>query len=120
MSHETESIKSRWAKTVNKYRQEIGITWNDMKEMNKKDLKTRIREWDTRRWRNDMEGKPTLKWYKDGKKNIQYDQCYTNSMNSKILARARTNTLQVEEFVHRRNREHNTICRLCGLEEEDL
>ena len=41
-------------------------------------------------------------------------------MNSKILAKARTNTLQVEEFVHRRNRDHNTICKLCGLEEEDL
>ena len=62
----------------------------------------------------------TLKWYRDGKKGIQYDQCYTNNLNSKIFARARTNTLQVEEFKHRRNRDHDTICKLCGTEEEDL
>ena len=67
-----------------------------------------------------MEDKPTLKWYKQGKSGIQYDQCYTNSISSNYLARARTNTLQVEKFIHRRNRDHNTICRLCGLEEEDL
>ena len=68
MSHKTETIKGRWAKAVNKYRQEIGLTWNDIKEINKKDLKTRIRDWDTRRWRTDMEEKNTLKWHRDGKK----------------------------------------------------
>ena len=39
---------------------------------------------------------------------------------SKLLARARTNTLQVEEFVHRRDRGHSKICKLCGIEDEDL
>ena len=28
--------------------------------------------------------------------------------------------LQVEEFIHRRNRDHDKTCRLCGLEEEDI
>ena len=46
--------------------------------------------------------------------------CYKNGYNSKLLARARTNTLQVEEFIHRRNRNHETLCKLCGREEEDL
>ena len=36
------------------------------------------------------------------------------------MAKARTNTLQVEEYMHRRNRNHEKTCRLCGLEEEDL
>ena len=67
-----------------------------------------------------MQDKDTLKWYRDGKTGIQYDQCYTNNLSSKIYARARTNTLQVEEFKRRGNRNHNTICKLCGLEEEDL
>ena len=61
-----------------------------------------------------------MKWYKEGKKNIQYDLCYTNNTSSKILARARTNTLQVEEFIHRRNGNHDTTFKLCGQEEEDL
>ena len=67
-----------------------------------------------------MEEKETLKWYKEGKRKIQYDQCYRNGLNSKLLARARTNTLQVEEVIQRRCREHSKICRLCELEEEDL
>ena len=71
-------------------------------------------------WRNDLEEKPTLKWYKQGKPSIQYDQCYTNSISSNYLAKARTNTLQVEEYMLRRNRNHEKTCRLCGLEEEDL
>ena len=68
----------------------------------------------------DMQEKETLKWYREGKKGIQYDQCYMNSPSSSYLARARTNTLQVEECIHRRNREHDKVCRLCGLEDEDL
>ena len=37
-----------------------------------------------------------------------------------MLAKARTNTLQVEEVLHRRNRDHDKTCKLCGAEEEDL
>ena len=47
-------------------------------------------------------------------------QCYTNSINSNYLAKARTNTLQVEEYFYRRNKNHDKICKLCGLEDEDL
>ena len=71
-------------------------------------------------WEENMEEKETLKWYRRGKKKIGYDMCYRNTYSSKLLARARINTLQVEEFIHRRNRNHSKICRLCGRDEEDL
>ena len=87
--------------------------------MNKKELKNKIRERDTKLWEENMEDKETLKWYRVGKKKIGYDMCYRNTYNSKLLARARTNTLQLEEFIHRRNRNHNKLC-LCGRNEEDL
>ena len=83
-------------------------------------MKLKIREWGNQKWKEELEERPTLKWYKQGKPCIQYDQCYTNSLNSKIFARARTNTLQVEEFIHRRDRDHSKICKLCRREEEDL
>ena len=67
-----------------------------------------------------MQEKDTLKWYRRGKKKIGYDNCYINTQSAKLLARARTNTLQVEEYIHRRDRNHNKMCRLCGIEEEDL
>ena len=91
-----------------------------MIEINKKDMKNKVKDRDTRIWRENMEEKDTLKWYREGKRNIQYDQCYRNGLNSKLLARARTNTLKLEEVIHRRCREHDKTCRLCGLEDEDL
>ena len=57
---------------------------------------------------------------KRGKNKVGYENCYRNTYGSKLLARARTNTLQVEEFVHRRDRNHNKVCRLCGMEDENL
>ena len=68
MSHELETVKGRWAKAVNKFRQELGLNWNDLREINKKDMKTRIRDRDTRIWRTDMQEIDTLKWYREGKK----------------------------------------------------
>ena len=67
-----------------------------------------------------VKSKPTLKWYNEGKHNIQYNMCYNNSISSNYLAKARTNTLHLEEYHARRNRNHNKACRLCGLEDEDL
>ena len=120
MKHDLETGKGRWAKTVDRYRQEIGLSWNDMIEINKKDIKNKVKDRDTRIWREKMEEKETLKWYRKGKEKIQYDQCYRNGLSSKLLARARTNTLKLEEVIYRINREYNKTCKLCGAEEEDL
>ena len=120
MNHEVETNKGKWMKAANKYKQELGLTWEDIRTLDKKSLKKVVREWDNQKWRNNLEEKPTLKWYKQGKQSIQYDQCYTNSIGSNFLAKARTNILQVEEYMHRRNRNHDKVCRLCDLEDEDL
>ena len=120
MEHDLETGKGRWSKTVHKYRQELRIRYNNLKDMSKKEIKNKVRERDTKLWEENMEEKETLKWYRRGKKKIGYDMCYRNTYSSKLLARARTNTLQVEEFIHRRNRNHSKICRLCGRDEEDL
>ena len=61
--------------------------------MDRRNLKMKIREWDNQKWKEELEEKPTLKWYREGKPNIQYDLCYTNSISSNYLAKARTNTL---------------------------
>ena len=121
MDHEVETNKGKWMKAANKYKQELGLTWENIRMLDKKkSLKKVVREWDNQKWRDDLEEKPTLKWYKQGKPSIQYDQCYTNSISSNYLAKARTNTLQVEEYMHRRNINHDKTCRFCVLEEEDL
>ena len=55
MEHDLETGKGRWSKTVNKYRQELGIRYNELKEIGKKDMKNKVRERDTRRWEEDMQ-----------------------------------------------------------------
>ena len=120
MEHDLVTNKGRWANMIQKYSQEIGIEQEELKILERKTLKEKIREKDTRVCEENMEEKETLKWYRRGKRKIGYEGCYRNSFSAKILAKARTNTLQVEEFIHRRNRNHSMICRLCGREEEDL
>ena len=35
MCHELETTKGRWAKTVDKFRQKLGMTWDDLREISK-------------------------------------------------------------------------------------
>merc|ERR1712030_7663 len=102
MLHDLETGKGRWAKEVKKLEREFGLEQDELKIIGKKELKEKIRE------------KETMKWYKNGKKKIGYEECYRNSMSSKIFAKARTNTLQVEEVIHRRDRGHDKMCKMCG------
>ena len=120
MTHDLETGKGRWAREVKKLEQELGLGQDELKTISKKDLKEKIKEKDTKKWEEGMEEKETLKWYRRGKNKIGYEDCYRNTYGSKLLARAKTNTLQVAEFVHRRDRNHNKICELCGMEDEDL
>merc|ERR1712082_289410 len=64
--------------------------------------------------------KSTLEYYREGKTKIGYESCYRNNTNSLFLARARINSLKLEEAKGRGNKFHNKICKLCGLEEENL
>merc|ERR1712030_38019 len=120
MLHDLETGKGRWAREVKKLEREFGLEQEELKTIGKKELKEKKREKDTRKWEEGLEEKVTMKWYKNGKNKIGYDECYRNTQSSKILAKARTNTLQVEEVLHRRDRNHDKTCKLCGSEEEDL
>ena len=68
-----------------------------MEEMDREELRIKIREHDTKKWRDNMNEKSTLYIYREAKKKIRYEDCYSNSYQSEILAKARTNTLQLEE-----------------------
>ena len=62
----------------------------------------------------------TLQWYNEAKRYIGYDECYRNNKNSEYLAKARTNSLQLEEHLGRGRRNYDKTFKLCSLEEEDL
>ena len=64
--------------------------------------------------------KKTLKWYLQGKQRIAYENCYRNNGHSAFLAKARTNSLQLEEHLGRGKPHYDKTCKLCGEEEEDI
>ena len=87
--------------------------------MEKKELKLKIREFDTNMWQEEMLHKPSLKWYRVEKKNIGYEMCYSNNINSTYLAKARTNSLQLEDHLGRGIPGYDKTYKLCKTEEED-
>ena len=95
--------KGRWYTNTNHYREELGLTWESLYEMSKKELKRRIRIYDTEKWYHNLENKSTLKYYAAGKTRIGYEFCYRNNVNSTFLARARINSLKLEEAKGRGN-----------------
>ena len=60
MSHEKQTKKGEWIRTANAYRMELGITWENLIDIDRKQLKTKIREWDTQQWMEEVLHKPTL------------------------------------------------------------
>ena len=120
MQHTIERRTGKWFRTVNGYVEDLGLEWSDIYQMSKVDLKRIIRDYDTRIWEETIAAKSTLKYYKEGKTRIGYDFCYRNNANSMFLARARTNSLKLEEAKGRGKPNYNKNCKLCDMEEEDI
>ena len=91
-----------------------------MREIEKKTLKKKIIEFDTQIWKKEMMQKPSLKWYRVGKEDIGYEICYKNDISSTYLAKARTNSLQLEDQIGRGIANYDKTCKLCAEEGEDL
>ena len=61
MNDEIEKEKGQWIKTINNYRMELGMSWEVLRNKDRKTLKDRIKEYDTHMWMQGMYQKPTLK-----------------------------------------------------------
>ena len=46
MEHDIHTERSEWSRTANKYRTKLGLTWDDIKDMDRKKLKSMIKDWD--------------------------------------------------------------------------
>ena len=96
MNHDIGTGKGQWIRAINEYREKLGISWPEFRMLEKKELKRKIREYDTQIWMEEMLHKPSLQWYRIGKKKIGYEMCYRNTKHSAYLAKAKTNFLQLE------------------------
>ena len=55
---------NKWNKTMTEYMSEIGMKDEEWEEMSKDDIKKRVREFDNKRWSENLEGKTTLEVYR--------------------------------------------------------
>merc|ERR1711874_959448 len=51
MKHTIDKEKGRWFKTINEYRIELNISWEDLENMDRASLKMIVREYDTDKWK---------------------------------------------------------------------
>ena len=109
-----------WFRIVNSYLEELNITWDLLYILTKGEIKTLTRNYDTLLWEKELRDRKILKYYKEGKGKLGYEFCYRNNVNSMFYARARLNSLSLEEARGRGKAYYNKICKLCGQEEEDL
>ena len=112
--------KDKWFRTINKYREELDLTWNEIEEMDRNTLKRCIREYDNALWEKGLREKKVLSFYAWEMRTVGYEFCYKNDFNSKLYARAKINALQMEEHKGRGNPGYNTTCKLCRVEKEDI
>ena len=112
--------KGKWYRTVDKYIEELDLTWEEVGRMDRSTLKSCIKLYDNKLWEQGLQEKKVMRFYAKEKKVIGYKFCYNNSFSSKIYARARLNALQLEEHKGRGRQGHDTKCRLCQEEIEDI
>ena len=68
-----------------------------------------------------MKEKSSLYLYREAKLKMGYEECYSNNYRSELLAKARTNSLQLAEWYGRgKNGKGETKCPLCKQSNEDL
>ena len=55
--------KGKWFKAANKYRENLELSWNDIKEMDRKTLKVLILKYDTDLWEKGIRESKVLNFY---------------------------------------------------------
>ena len=110
--------KITWKHQLTEYLKEANIKYGELNELSKKDIKKRIRDQDTKKWKEEMEEKSSINIYKKFKNKMKDDGCYDNKFSSILLFRARSNTLKLN--VEKRHKSGDTKCDLCGQVKEDL
>ena len=112
-----EKQSTKWARVVKEYLKEIDLNIQGLLSIT--DLDKEIKKLDTKIWKEEIQQKSTLTNYYRWKPEIgEEERLYGNGIDSAILFRARTNTLDLQW--RKRFTNDDTLCILCKREEETL
>ena len=114
--------KNSWKKKTDEYMKIARLNLRDLEKMSKRKIKKKIYELDTRWWREELETKTTLEIYRECKQETKEEIIYNNGEASRLLFRARSNTMALNDrFRHDKGEnKRNTGCPICGAEYENL
>jgi len=113
--HGAQQSRSEWVRGTRKYMDWVGIQEEELRVMSRGEVKRRVARKVEEEWRNEMEGKSTLRIYREFKKEMR-EEDYEGGMESRIWFGARTGSLRLG---YRSWGEGEEGCRLCGAERED-
>ena len=108
----------KWNKVMEEYLGKVGMRYEDMENMSKRAIKTRVRERDNRLWREELENLSSVGIYRTWKKKMREERFYDNTEASAILFGARANSLRLN--YRRRHGGGDITCEICGEGQEDL
>ncbi|KAH7970285.1 hypothetical protein HPB49_002260 [Dermacentor silvarum] len=115
----------RWARRMFDYIHRNSIRTSPVQEETErkwaKAVETLVRQTEADTWRRDMEGKSTLKLYREHKREIRVEPLYDNSVASSLLFEARAGALRTR--VYRRRFDENVgsvMCRVCNADQETI
>ena len=103
---------------MNEYLKKLNIQFEEINTLSIENIKNISRKVDTRKWKEDMKVKSSLKIYREFKLEIKEEKFYDNRDSSKYFFQAKTNTLPLNTT--RRHIGGETKCELCNYENEDL
>merc|ERR1712120_2821 len=112
--------KGKWYKSMINHLRKLNVTWDNLIEMPRAEIKRRVKDYDTDKWRTSLQDLRTQKYYVLGKIKFGYDFCYRNNYNSTFLAKARLNALKLEEQISRGKDWYDSTCKLCRQTEENI
>ena len=114
---EISEKKIGWNIVTREYRKEVGFS-DKYERIGREIIRKRMREWDSERWRKELESKSSLEIYRTYKKEFGNEDVYDNRKESVLWCDARMNTMRLEK----RNRfvGGSTACKLCDGGDEDL
>ena len=87
-----------WNKQLIRYMEEVGIGVEVFENLDADGIGKKVREYDNRKWREEMGRKSSTSLYREYKERIEEEKFYNNSKASEILFRARANTINLEIF----------------------
>ena len=117
-SQQFQNEDTKLIKQIKEYMNLTEIALRDLKEMKYADIKTMVNEWDTKTWKEEAAKKSSLSLYVKYKSEIKQERWFDNSDESKLMYRARTDTLDLND--KNKHKGKDTTCLACGLENESL